>query len=102
MHKYIETMQRELDSCGLMPLFEISVTDGWGAAEFVTTNIMFIRNSIVAQREAVSKREQCSRKTASTRMVCDSAFGLDEHLQELYAAVIDDICQGDLYRLRED
>lgn len=101
MHAYIRKMQEELAGCGLMPLFEIEVLNVHGEQDWVLCDIHFRGNSLVAQRDAVSEREQRSRKIASTRVVCDSAFGLDDHLQELHEAVVQDILDGDLYELPE-
>lgn len=102
MNKYAETIKNELATCGKIPLFEIQVITYDGIREYITCNISVIRNSLVAQRSAVSTKEEKSKFIASNRIAIDHCFSLDEHLQDLHDAIINDIICGDLYQLTED
>jgi len=106
MYKYTKQLKNELLNCGGMPLFEIAVVniagDKSGIKEYISCDIFFRGNSIVAQRDPVSKKEQRSKFIANTRMVVDNCYGLDHHLQELHSEILNDIQCGDLFTLGED
>ena len=82
-------------------MFEISVIDADGKHDWVICDIFFKGNSIVAQRDSVSKREQRSRYIASDRVVVDTCLSLDQHLKALLEEVLDSIDNGDLWTLAE-
>lgn len=103
MNNYTKQLQTELNNSQCMPIFEIPVIDYInGDIDYINCDIYFEGNSLIAQREGVSIKEQKSKYIASTKLVVDSCFSLDEHLQELHEMVIDDIDQGGLYTLNED
>ena len=99
MYKFVEKLSKELEECGLVPSFEIEVIDGAGVTDFIHCNIFFKGNSLIAERDAVSIKEHWSNYIANSRIVCDSSFSLDEHLQALFDKVLEDIQAGDLYTL---
>ena len=99
MNNYTKQLQDELNNCQLTPMFEIAVEDEHGQIEYITCNIYFEGNSIVAERDAVSVAEEASRYIASTRLIVGDHFGLDENLQDLYEAVLQDIEAGEFYEL---
>ena len=99
MNNYTKKLQDELNNCQLTPMFEIAVEDEHGQIEYITCNIYFKGNSIVAERDAVSLAEERSRYIASTRLIVEDHFGLDENLQDLYEAVLQDIEAGDFYEI---
>ena len=101
MNDYTKQLANELRDCGRMPMFEISVVNTDGEHDWVTCDISFQGDSIVAQRDAVSKREQRSRYIASDRVVVDSCLSLDDHLQALHESVLDSINNGDLWTLAD-
>lgn len=101
MYKFVKELQHQLDSCGAIPMFEIEVVDSRGEQDWVVCNIGFKGNSIVAWRIAVSTKEQRSKYIARTKLVCDSVFDLDHHLQALHDQVVQDIIDGDLFELSE-
>ena len=98
MHKYTEQLKSELENCGCMPLFKIEVKDKTGNKEWISCEVSFRGNSIVAQHDPISTKEERSKFIANTRLVVDNCYGLDWHLQELHSAILDDINSGDLYR----
>jgi hypothetical protein len=102
MNKHTQALKNELLNCGKMPLFEIAVVNKSGEQEYILCDIFFRGNSIVAQRDQVSKKEARSKFIASTKLVVDSYYGLDHHLQELHSEILNDICDGDLFTLGED
>lgn len=99
MFKFVEELSNELDNSGVEPLFEIEVTNKEGETDFITCNVFFKGNSILAKRDAVSTKELRSKYIASSRIVCDSAFNLDIHLSAIYEKVLEDIQDGDLYEI---
>ena len=101
MYKHTKALQNELLNCGKMPLFEIAVINKQGEKDWITCDIFFRGNSIVAQRDAVSLKENRSKFIASTKLVVDRDNDLDWHLQELHSVVLDDICNGGLFTLGE-
>ena len=82
---------------GFIPMFEIEVVDRSGQSEWILCDIYFECDSIVARIGAVSSKEQNSQVIATSTVVCDDCFTLDEHLQALHEEVINAIIAGDLY-----
>ena len=100
MNNYTKQLQQELNDSGSLPYFEIAVTQD-GEPEWVGCEVFFKGNSLVAQRDAVSTKEENSKYIASDRIVVDSCLTLDEHLQELHEEVLNSIVEGDLYTLAD-
>ncbi len=99
MYKFVEQLDNELSEATILPLFEIEVLSTEGETEYVTCDIFFKGNSIIAQRGAVSTKEQRSKYIATSRIVCDCYWTLDQHLQFLHDEILNDIIDGDLYEL---
>jgi len=110
MYKFVEQLDNELSEATSLQqqttrvhyslqLFEIEVLNTKGETEYVTCDIFFKGNSILANRDAVSTKEQRSKYIATSRIVCDSAYTLDQHLQFLHDEILNDIINGDLYEL---
>jgi hypothetical protein len=100
MNNYTKQLQQELSESGSLPYFEIAVTRE-GEGDWITCEVFFKGNRLVAQREGVSTKEENSKYIASDRIVVDSALTLDEHLQELHEEVLNSIVEGDLYTLAD-
>tara|TARA_B110000908_G_C10213521_1_gene431529 strand:- start:636 stop:941 length:306 start_codon:yes stop_codon:yes gene_type:complete len=99
MNNYTKKLQDELNNCQLTPMFEIEVQDQHGDIDYITCNIYFKGNSIVAERDAVSLAEETSKYIASTRLQVYECFCLDENLEALHEAVLQDIEAGDIYEI---
>jgi hypothetical protein len=103
MNKYVKALADELDALKGSEVddfdFEIAVKDKDNNREYILCEVYFEGNSICASRDAVNTIEEQSKYIAITRVLCDSVFSLDWHINELYSAVIDDIERGDLYTL---
>tara|TARA_B100000768_G_scaffold33905_1_gene32440 strand:- start:815 stop:1117 length:303 start_codon:yes stop_codon:yes gene_type:complete len=96
----MHTFQQQLNESPCIPIFEIEVIDKAADADYIICEISVIGDQLVAQRDAVSKKEENSRYIAKSVIDIDSdCFSLDEHLQDLYAEVSNDILFGDLYDL---
>lgn len=92
--------QQQLNDSPLIPVFEVEVTDQDGQADYIICEISVRGNQLIAQRDAVSKKEENSAYIAKSSIDIDSdCFSLDEHLQDLYAEISNDILFGDLYDL---
>lgn len=95
-------MQTELNNSGKMPIFEIPVIDiRTDEREYISCDISFQGNSLVAQRIGLTRKEEKSKKIATTKIVVDDCFSLDENLQELYTACCEDILDSEFYQLSE-
>jgi len=99
LKQYAKKLQTELNNADRLPTFEIEVTDKKGKKDYVTCDIYFKGSEIIALRIAVDTKEEESETVALTSSDVDDCFSLDEHLQELYSKVIEDIASGDLFEL---
>jgi len=97
MYKFVKEMRDELADSTRASIFEIEVVNSCGERDWLLCDIFFKGNSLVAERCAVTTKESNSKFIATSKIVCDSSFGLDSHLQELYDQVIEDIYSGDLF-----
>ena len=98
MNKYTKQLADELSSCGKIPSFLIRVVNDNGDQSWISCDIFFRGNSIIVHRDPVSRREQRSSCIASNRLSVDNCLSLDEHIQELYYAVLDSVVKGELYQ----
>lgn len=90
--------QQQLNDSSSMPIFEIEVIDKAGQPDYINCDVIVRGNKLIAQRDAVSKKEENSAYIAESAINIDSdCFSLDEHLQDLYVEVYNDILFGDLY-----
>ena len=99
MYKYVQKLKEQFDLSGFVPMFEIEVVDYLDYNEYVTCGIYFEGNSIVAERDSVSLKEENSEFIARTKITVEEGFTLDYHLEALLEAVLKDIEDGDLYDL---
>ena len=99
MNNYTKELQGELNDSGKIPVFEIEVIDSDLARDWISCDVYFQGNSIVAERDAVSSAEERSDFIAKTSISVDSFFGLQEHLEWLLEKVEGEIMDGDLYDL---
>lgn len=96
----MNTFQQQLNDSPTMPIFEIEVIDKSGNADYITCEVSVRGNQLIAQRDAISKKEENSAYIAKSAIDIDSdCFSLDEHLQDLSVEVHNDILFGDLYDL---
>jgi len=94
----MNTFQQQLNESTSVPIFEIKVIDKSGNADYITCEVSVRGNQLIAQRDAVSKKEENSAYIAKSSIDIDSdCFSLDEHLQDLSVEVYNDILFGDLY-----
>ena len=96
----MNTFQQQLNDSPLMPIFEIEVIDKTGNTDYITCEVIVRGNQLIAQRDAISKKEENSAYIAKSSIDIDSdCFSLDEHLQDLHDEIWHDIECGDLYDL---
>ena len=96
----MNTFQQQLNESPYVPLFEIEVIDEEGERCYIICQISVRGDQLIAQRDAVSKKENSSLYISESAIDIDSdCFSLDEHLQDLSAEVYNDILFGDLYDL---
>ena len=96
----MNTFQQQLNDSPFVPIFEVEVIDTAGNADHIICDISVKGNQLIAQRDAVSKKEESSAYIAKSAIDIDSdCFSLDEHLQDLCDEIWHDIQCGDLYDL---
>ena len=102
MKNTINTLKEEFNQITLMRLFEIPVINKeTNEEDYIIFDIELHKNTLVAQHVALTKKEEKSKKIAYKKVVLDSCFSLDEHLQELYDICIDAILYSDFYNLND-
>ena len=99
MNNYTKKLQNELLLSKCIPVIEIEVIAIDGSKDWVYCEVYFKGNSLIAERDAVSIKEQKSKFIASSRIVVDNCFSLDEHLQSLSEQINYDIISGELFEL---
>ena len=98
----MNTFQQQLNDSPAMPIFEIEVTDQNGQTDYINCEVSVRGEQLIAQRDAISKKEENSAYIAKSSIDIDSdCFSLDEHLQDLYSEISNDILFGDLYDLAQ-
>ncbi len=84
-------------------VFEIPVIDFKGDDDFVLIDeLIFTDDSIIAQRIGLTEEEINSEFISKTTIAIDNDFGLDSHLEELFAALISDIVDSPFYDVKMD
>lgn len=84
----------------LLPLFEIAVIDKrTGEKDYIIFEIHTTQRSLIAQHEALSERQNKSKKIAFCRVLIDKSFSLNHHLQELHAECIEAINNSEWFEL---
>lgn len=100
MDKYIKKLKNQLENSSLIPVFEIEVTNKEsGQAAWIVFDISIEKNSIIARHEALTTKQQKSKKVSFVSVKVDSFFTLDEHLELLYDACLLAICESDFFTL---
>ena len=99
MDTYTKELQNQLNNSNLEPYFEIEVTDSNGEQDFILCEVYCKGNSLIAERVAVSTKEERSKFVSFDKVAIDDAFTLDEHLQELHGEVLNSVSDGDLFDL---
>ena len=100
--KLIE-FEKEWDAITLMKLFEEKVIDKrTGEEDYIIFDISIQGRSFVAQHVGLTAKQERSKFIATTKIVIDPDFSLDENLQELYSACIDAILYSDFYELSNE
>jgi len=96
----MNTFQQQLNDSPFVPIFEIEVTDQDGNPDYIICEVSVRGDQLIAQRDAVSKKEENHPYIAKSVIDIDAdCFSLDEHLQDLSVEVYNDILFGDLYDL---
>jgi NRPS condensation-like uncharacterized protein len=95
--------QEELNNSGLISIFEIEVINKQtNKTDYIIIDITIENGKIKGQRPVFYSDEQNSKYIAKTEIEIDEVFSLDEHLQELYNAIIQDIINSEFYDLPAD
>jgi len=95
----IETLKEEFNNITLMRLFEIEVLDQDNNEDHIIFDIELRKNTLFALHIPLTKKQDKSKKIAFEKIVLDSVFSLDEHLQSLHDNCINAIIESDYYTL---
>ena len=103
--KLVDFKQRfesELQESGKLPLFEMEVINSeTKEKDYIIFDIEIRGSFFVAEHEALTRKEEKSKKIAFKRIKIDTDFSLDQNLQELYSECIQGIIDSDFYTLAE-
>lgn len=100
MKAKIKLMGTELQNSGLIPMFEIEVIDKrTNETDYIVCSVFFRGNSLVAQRDALTDKEERSKKIANDRIEVDTDLSLAENLQALHEQVINSILESENFDL---
>lgn len=96
----IKQIKQEFNDITRLRMFEIEVLNKeTNETEYIIFDINIVKNSLVAQHESLTKKEERSKKIAFKKIAIDKYFSLDENLQSLYDECIDGILNSDFYEL---
>ena len=99
MRYTINELKNEFNNITLMRLFEIEVLDKDNNTDYLTFDIELRKNTLYASHIPLTKKQDKSKKIAYEKIVLDSVFSLDEHLQSLHENCINAIIESDYYTL---
>jgi len=98
--KTLRQFIQEWDAVTLCKVFEIPVIDNrTKESTYIVFDIQIIGRSFVAQHEALSLKQDKSKKIAFVKISIDTFFSLDNNLQELYSECINAIIGSEYYEL---
>ncbi len=96
----MNNLQKELQESNLMPIMEIEVIDSNGNDDWIVCDVSITDNKVISKRIGVTTEECNSKYIAKTEIDLDLDFSLDEHLQSLHEAILEDIINGNLYNIK--
>ena len=101
--KTIKNLLEELKESGKLTIFEIPVVNiETKEADYIICNIGADDTRFFATRVGITKEENESKYVSATIVYIDNNKTLDYHLEGLYEAIIEEICNSEIYNLRED
>ena len=95
----MKNLKKQFNEISLMKIFEIEVLNKNGETDHIIFDISLKKNSLIAQHEALTRREERSKKIAFKKLALDNSFSLDEHLQELHEICTEAIMESDFFKL---
>ena len=99
----LKDIKREWEACTKIKIFEIKVLDKrTNSLEWLTFDIDIVGRSFIAKHVALTKKQEKSKLVATTKLVIDSAFSLDDNLHNLYCACVDAISASEFYMFWND
>lgn len=85
MKTTLKDLKKQWQEVTLLKMFEIEVIrKDTGETDHVIFEISLQKNTLVAQHEALTEKQERSKKIAFKKVVLDPYFSLDENLQELF------------------
>lgn len=102
----MKTVQQQfaenLENNGLFSCFEIAVIDKrTQESAYIIFDIHTTQRAFIAQHEALSERQNKSKKIAFCRVLIDKSFSVDYHLQELFCECCEAINNSEWYELAD-
>ncbi len=100
--KTLKQFKQEFDNITKIKCFEIPVINKrTKESTYIVFDIQIIGRSFVAQHEALSLKQDKSKKIAFVKILIDRFFLLDNNLQELYSECINAIIESEYYELSD-
>ena len=94
----LKDIKKEWEACTKIKIFEFKVLDKrTNSLEWLTFDIDIVGRSFIAKHVALTKKQEKSKLVATTKLVIDSSFSLDENLHELHSACVDAITDSEFY-----
>ena len=100
----LESMQRELQQCSKIPIFEIPAKDSEGNDAYIIFDIEFCEdtNAIIATHEALNNKQRDSDKIAFQSVQIDPDHSLDMHLEALHEECLQAIIDSDFFTINPE
>ena len=100
MNANVKNLVSEFNNSHLLKMFEIEVIDNrTNETEYIIFNISIEKNTLYATHEALTTKQEKSKKIAFVKVVLDNCFSLDENLQSLYDECITAILDSEFFTL---
>tara|TARA_R110000868_G_scaffold96843_4_gene266314 strand:- start:93 stop:398 length:306 start_codon:yes stop_codon:yes gene_type:complete len=100
MKTTLKDLKKQWQEVTKMPLFEIEVKrKDTGETDYIIFDISLQKNTFVAQHEALTEKQERSKKIAYVKQVLDPFYSLDENLTELYNECITALIDSEFFEL---
>jgi len=85
MNANVKNLISEFNNIDKLRMFEIEVLNNeTQETDYIIFDIQIVKNTLVAQHESLTKKQEKSKKIAYVSLVLDNCFTLDENLSNLY------------------
>jgi hypothetical protein len=98
MKNTIKQLKKDFESIERYLVFEVEVIDKRTKKnDWILFDVSIQKNTLVAQHIALTEKEEKSRKIANKRVVLDTDYSIDMHLETLFEICNESIMDSDYY-----